>query len=94
MSVNSEFQQIISDIDSVLVNSNNQRPQQVATNIVNCLTPKHYDTISKIYEKYPELADLDGAAVDIEILSDAEIWPSALDDIKDTFKQIKKKYNY
>jgi hypothetical protein len=92
MSISKEFQQIMSDIESILSEKDALLPQQIGTNIVNSLTPSHYDTIAEIYIKYPELEYLEGMGADIEILSDDEIWPTAVDEIVDMFNQIKRKY--
>lgn len=93
MSIEEEYNQIISRVESILENKRFLSPQQIGTNIVNAVTPSHYDTISEIYKKYPEIQDLEGAGADIEIMSDNELWPTAIDEIKDMLKMIKNKYN-
>lgn len=93
MSIDKEFKQIMSDVEFALSKSDTLSVQQISTNIINALTPKHYDTISIIYAKYPELEDLEGASSDIEILTDDEVPNGAINDIIDIFNNIKTKYN-
>ena len=92
MNTNQEYQQIISDINAILARIDELSPQQIGTNIVNSLTPSHYETIESIYNKYPELSELEDLCGDIEILSDSELSPENLTEIICLFEEIKSKY--
>lgn len=92
MNVNEEYKQIISEIEATLVRKDTLSSQQIATNIVNALTPSHYDTISQIFSKYPELSELECLCGDIEILSDEELMPNDLYRIIDLYEKTKLKY--
>lgn len=58
MNTDEEYRQIISDIEATLARKDRLSPQQIGTNIVNSITPSHYDNIDLIFEKYPELSKL------------------------------------
>jgi len=92
MEIDEEYKQIILDIESTLARKDLLSPQQIGTNIVNSLTPSHYDTISLIYEQYPELSELEYLCGNIEILSDDELSPEDLNEIISLFDRIKLKY--
>lgn len=92
MNINEEYQQIISDIEATLSRVDELSPQQIGTNIVNSLTPSHYGTIESIYNKYPELSELEDLCGDVEILSDSELSPENMTRIVCLFEEIKLKY--
>lgn len=93
MNIDNEFEQIVSDIESILKDKDILSPQQIGTEIVNSLVPSHYDTILDVYKKYPELEDLEEAGADIEIMSDSELSPTAIDEVVNMFEDIKRKYD-
>lgn len=94
MAVDEEFKQIVSDIEIILENKDNVSIQQIGTEIVNSLVPSHYNTIDDIYQKYPELEDLEDIGASIEIMTDDELWPETINDAVNIFNNIKQKYSH